>query len=450
MVRADPGPPLGVVPSRVPQGASLPRPVRHDPLCRRGRRAVPRLVPPPREHHRRRMDTRLLLLSLGAATPAARRPRHAAAPAAPGPRRALPLRSRAPRPDGIATRPTAVVDAIERGFYNRLLDGWLAEFDRDQLLVLQYERCVADRETELERTFRHLGLEPRPPSPEPRPSRERPGPRAGLDDEVRALLVDLYAPDVAALAARLPDLDLAAWPNFAYLASGAASPGSVAGENSPTERGIAGVLAHPPEEAVPQARARWPHVRPGRRPAAGGAPSRRLPDVPARPPVPSNQGERIARVVVAPPRLRPVGRAPILQSAALCPRRSAAPRPAGRRRRRPARRTPPRAPCRRSRSPRGRRTIRRSGSTPASATARDNEGRAPAGHVDLGQVARRAGLGDDVDGVGTAADEDPAVGDHRSDRSCPRVARAEPLDPFDADRQPRRGQPKRLTSSSQR
>ncbi|MGA8726981.1 MAG: sulfotransferase [Acidimicrobiales bacterium] len=131
---------------------------------------------------------------------------------------------------------TAVVDAIERGFYNRLLDGWLAEFDREQLLVLQYERCVADRGTELERTFRYLGLEPRPPSPEPRPSRERPGPRAGLDNEVRELLVDLYAPDVAALAARLPDLDLAAWPNFAYLGPGSESPGSAAGENSPTER----------------------------------------------------------------------------------------------------------------------------------------------------------------------------------------------------------------------
>jgi hypothetical protein len=131
---------------------------------------------------------------------------------------------------------TAVTDAIQRGFYDRLLGGWLEEFDREQLLVLQYERCVTDRDRELERTFSHLGLELRPPAPEVRTAPERPGTRAGLDREVRALLIDLYGPDVAALAARVPDLDLALWPNFAYLASGSDTSGRVAGENSPTER----------------------------------------------------------------------------------------------------------------------------------------------------------------------------------------------------------------------
>jgi hypothetical protein len=52
---------------------------------------------------------------------------------------------------------------------------------------------------------------------------------------MRARLVDLYASDVATLAARLPDIDLSLWPNFAHLAGGA-SPDSVPGSISPTRR----------------------------------------------------------------------------------------------------------------------------------------------------------------------------------------------------------------------
>jgi hypothetical protein len=130
----------------------------------------------------------------------------------------------------------AVTDAIERGFYDRLLTGWLEEFDREQLLVLQYERCVVDRDAELARTFRHLGLEPRHLPPEASAVRNASTPSTRLDDEVRAFLVDLYAPDVAALAARIPDLELARWPNFAYLSSGSSPPGAAGSGNSPTER----------------------------------------------------------------------------------------------------------------------------------------------------------------------------------------------------------------------
>jgi hypothetical protein len=132
----------------------------------------------------------------------------------------------------------AVADAIERGFYDRLLGSWLEQFDRDQLLVLQYERCVVDRDAELDRTFYHLGLESWHPPPDV-PVGDRREPRTSLDDEVRTRLVDLYAADVAALAARLPELELARWPNFAYLSSlssGSAPPGRPAGGNSPTER----------------------------------------------------------------------------------------------------------------------------------------------------------------------------------------------------------------------
>jgi Sulfotransferase family len=128
----------------------------------------------------------------------------------------------------------AIADAVQRGFYARALTGWLEEFDADQLLVLQYERCVADPETQLETTFRHLGLASsrHQAGEQSAPSPASTGP--DLDDQVREQLINLYASDVAALAERLGDLDLALWPNFAHLAAegSASDPGS----NSPTRR----------------------------------------------------------------------------------------------------------------------------------------------------------------------------------------------------------------------
>jgi hypothetical protein len=104
--------------------------------------------------------------------------------------------------------------------------------------VLQFERCVADPSTQLDRTLHHLGLDRppnmaaevgRPPTVDTRPP---------LEEDVRNQLVELYAPDVAALVARVPDLDLTRWPNFAYLATGNDPPAveSPSGSNSPTRR----------------------------------------------------------------------------------------------------------------------------------------------------------------------------------------------------------------------
>ncbi len=59
------------------------------------------------------------------------------------------------------------------------------------------------------------------------------GARPGPDDDLRRRLVSIYESDVVALAARHPTIDLALWPNFAYLVGGSA-PGDEA--NSPTRR----------------------------------------------------------------------------------------------------------------------------------------------------------------------------------------------------------------------
>ena len=136
---------------------------------------------------------------------------------------------------GEAAGPAAVNDAIQRGYYHRLLNDWLAHFDRRQLLILQYERCNADPVGQLRTTFRFLGLadselEHRAPT---RPAAARAASTdspASLDPTVRRRLVSLYSDDVTELARQLPDVDLALWPNFAHLAGGSAGP------NSPSRR----------------------------------------------------------------------------------------------------------------------------------------------------------------------------------------------------------------------
>lgn len=138
------------------------------------------------------------------------------------------LRAMGARRDG-----TAIADAVQRGFYSRSLELWMDHFGPEQLLVLQYERCIVDRDRQLDATFAHLGLAPHHPpvSAQPETTRDR---RGTLDDEVREHLVSLYAADVASLAASHPAIDLTLWPNFAYLTGSSGSPGS--DENSPNRR----------------------------------------------------------------------------------------------------------------------------------------------------------------------------------------------------------------------
>ena len=108
-----------------------------------------------------------------------------------------------------------VGDAIYRSMYHRQVQLVLELFGREQVLVLQYERCLDDPLGEMRRTQAFLGLEPLDELTEklagPRPSR---GARVGLADAMRADLVDLFRGDVDQLAAICPDLDLDLWPNF--------------------------------------------------------------------------------------------------------------------------------------------------------------------------------------------------------------------------------------------
>lgn len=171
---------------------------------------------------------------------------------------------------GLQSTGAVMADALGRGFYHRALVRWLEHFERDQLLVLQYERCRIDRQGQLSATLRFLGLEgdggdgsgaadPRPGagaglgaalSAGHRDGRDRRD-RPPMDEDTRRRLVDLYLPDVLQLAEAVPELDLGLWPNFAYVAgpeSTALAPpepasppsprvgGGVEGSRSPTRR----------------------------------------------------------------------------------------------------------------------------------------------------------------------------------------------------------------------
>jgi hypothetical protein len=127
-----------------------------------------------------------------------------------------------------------IVEAVERGYYYRALNQWLEHFDPDQLLVLQYERCATDPGRALAATFEFLGLADVtvPEVSRPRSS----GHGYTLADDARARLVELYAPDVAALCGQRPEIDVGLWANFAYLADALSSPGPRDEGSSPTRR----------------------------------------------------------------------------------------------------------------------------------------------------------------------------------------------------------------------
>jgi len=115
------------------------------------------------------------------------------------------------------SKPTIAVvgDAIYRGLYHAQVERVLALFGRDNVLVLQYERCQVDPLGEMKRTHRFLGIdelgELTDKLARPRPPR---GERVGIPDAMRADLVATYREDVERLAALCPEIDLELWPNF--------------------------------------------------------------------------------------------------------------------------------------------------------------------------------------------------------------------------------------------
>lgn len=112
-----------------------------------------------------------------------------------------------------AGTPVYYTDLVTRGFYHDALSWWHRCYPPEQILLLQYERCLLDPVGQLTRTYGFLGLDPFVPETlEKRinPSSDVPK----LDGEAQNRLVELYTPDVHALCRRFDEIDLGLWRNF--------------------------------------------------------------------------------------------------------------------------------------------------------------------------------------------------------------------------------------------
>ena len=92
----------------------------------------------------------------------------------------------------------------------------LETFPRENVLILQYERCCLDYEGQLDRTWEFLGVEPgfRPPSSAGSLQRAQ-GHQAFLHNRRGRNLAAAYSEDAARLAEVTPEIDLSLWPSVA-------------------------------------------------------------------------------------------------------------------------------------------------------------------------------------------------------------------------------------------
>jgi sulfotransferase family protein len=129
--------------------------------------------------------------------------------------------------EGETVTADAANDQAARSAYGDQLRRLRRWFPAEQILVLQYERCVADPAAELARTFRFLGVDPGFTPSTFDVVRNQGGPKEPLDPRTHDALMRFLTPQVRRLARLVPDLDLGLWPSFRHLAS---SSSTLAGE----------------------------------------------------------------------------------------------------------------------------------------------------------------------------------------------------------------------------
>lgn len=116
---------------------------------------------------------------------------------------------------------TIAVDAIDRGCYATQLERLYSIFPAERILVLQYEKCREDPQTEYSRTLRFLEVED---AEVPEPERPRGSTQAARKDplwpDMERTLHRVLNPEVARLREVAPEIDVSLWPNFQDLARG--------------------------------------------------------------------------------------------------------------------------------------------------------------------------------------------------------------------------------------
>jgi len=119
---------------------------------------------------------------------------------------------------GEELRIAVIGDAIHRSLYAKQLERLQELFGQERLLVLQYERCLAEPLGEMRRTQEFLGLEPLAEAPPRLVKESSSAPKPEMAPVLREALHERLRDDVARTAELCPDLDLSLWPNFAELA----------------------------------------------------------------------------------------------------------------------------------------------------------------------------------------------------------------------------------------
>jgi hypothetical protein len=115
-----------------------------------------------------------------------------------------------------------LVEAAERGRYGNQRARLERHLPRNQLLVLQLERCAEDVTTHLAATYRFLELDDAfVPPHAAEPVYTSRGPKVELAPELVDELRALYRPELVALAARYQEIDVDTW----QLSSGALAAG---------------------------------------------------------------------------------------------------------------------------------------------------------------------------------------------------------------------------------
>jgi hypothetical protein len=105
-------------------------------------------------------------------------------------------------------------ESLSRSLYSPQLETLLEQFGRDQVLVLQFERCVQAPAAELRRTYEFLGVEP--VDHVPATLSEQVGgahPRLELTGEVMDAARQMIRRDATRLKALVPEIDLDLWPS---------------------------------------------------------------------------------------------------------------------------------------------------------------------------------------------------------------------------------------------
>jgi hypothetical protein len=120
----------------------------------------------------------------------------------------------------------ATADAIERGRYATQLARLLNCHDESKILILQYEKCVADPVGQYRRTLTFLGVdaEHRHEAFEEQRGTTQAAKKRSLWKDLEAGMAAALEPEVVGLAELAPEIDISLWKNFAHLATADALP----------------------------------------------------------------------------------------------------------------------------------------------------------------------------------------------------------------------------------